>query len=393
MGRKKKINRYWNFKVLNEETDEHELTLEGEMTDSRPTDWWTGNAIAGCFICNDEFNEEWQNHKNASKLTVKVNSPGGDLYTGMAIRNKLAEYQGDLTIVNMGIMASAASLLATLGNATVKGYVGSVFMIHGVLGFLSGYYNKKDLKEYVKNFDAFDKSLAKMYSEKMNMSEDQIKSAIDKESYYVGEEAIENGLCDEIIETKNAELEIEVDENNDDEEDKQDSLKINGVQRYFRNGSTTLLNKVDESKVKRVHKNIKRKEKTIMNKDELIATYPQLIDEIVSERCADAVAQERKRLQEIERIENSIADKELVKQAKFGEKPKSAQELAYEAMTVANDQGKAFLGKREEQAKEVNKLPGAEVVNADPQVAKKENEAQQVSSAIESFNLLKGGVK
>lgn len=93
-----------------------------------------------------------------------------------------------------------------------------------------------------------------------------------------------------------------------------------------------------------------------MDKEELKQKYPELVQQIENEardKAQDggkedkirneAVEKERKRLQEIGEIESQIADKELVNEAKFGERPMTAQELAFEAMKLQKNAGKAFL--------------------------------------------------
>ena len=45
---------------------------------------------------------------NGADVTVNINSPGGDMFEGLAIYNLLREYEGRVTVKVLGIAASAA---------------------------------------------------------------------------------------------------------------------------------------------------------------------------------------------------------------------------------------------------------------------------------------------
>ncbi len=93
-----------------------------------------------------------------------------------------------------------------------------------------------------------------------------------------------------------------------------------------------------------------------MDLEELKRKYPELVQQIEDgarqQACAggqaedvraEALKQERERLKEIGEIENQIADKGLVDDAKFGENPMTAQELAFAAMKRQQETGRNFL--------------------------------------------------
>ena len=124
-----------------------------------------------------------------------------------------------------------------------------------------------------------------------------------------------------------------------------------------------------------------------MTLEELMKSDPALVEQIRNEAVAsvrsesneaaqNAVNSERKRLQEIESIENAIADKELVAKAKYGETAMSAQELAFKAMQQDAAAGKEFLANMQEGQKasgvnDVTSVPVSNVaMSADEQRAK-----------------------
>ena len=89
--------------------------------------------------------EDLEAVKGKSNITIKINSCGGDLYTGIAIHNAIKGLSGTKTVIVEGIAASAASVIMCAGDE-VQVYPGSMVMIHGVSGLLFDYYNLQDLK-------------------------------------------------------------------------------------------------------------------------------------------------------------------------------------------------------------------------------------------------------
>ena len=75
------------------------------------------------------------------------------------------------------------------------------------------------------------------------------------------------------------------------------------------------------------------------NIDDLRTEYPDLVSQIVADAQATAVQNERNRIADIEAIEASIGDAELVKNAKYGENPMTAEQLAYAAMKKHAERG------------------------------------------------------
>ncbi|WP_367672824.1 Clp protease ClpP, partial [Serratia symbiotica] len=53
---------------------------------------------------------------NGTDVTVNINSPGGDMFEGLAIYNLLREYPGKVTVKVLGLAASGASIIAMAGD-------------------------------------------------------------------------------------------------------------------------------------------------------------------------------------------------------------------------------------------------------------------------------------
>lgn len=62
-------------------------------------DWWTGEPEPGLYIAPESFMEDLAAVKGKSNITIKINSTGGDLYTGIAIHNAIKGLSGHKVVV------------------------------------------------------------------------------------------------------------------------------------------------------------------------------------------------------------------------------------------------------------------------------------------------------
>ncbi|MFG1417024.1 head maturation protease, ClpP-related [Xanthobacter sp. V0B-10] len=135
----------------------------------------------------------------ASPVTVNVNSPGGDMFEGLAIYNLLAEHPARVTVKVMGIAASAASVIAMAADDLLMG-TGSMLMIHRAWGVVVG--NRNDFADAADKFDTFDRSMAAIYSARTGIAENDILALLDGPSrtsdgtYMTASEAIDQKFAD-----------------------------------------------------------------------------------------------------------------------------------------------------------------------------------------------------
>lgn len=112
--------KFWNVASIGD--DEGEITLYGDVVSRQPVDWWTGEPEPGLYIAPESFMEDLAAVKGKSNITIKINSCGGDLYTGIAIHNAIRGLTGHKVVVVEGIAASAASVIGVA--AAEQLYVG-----------------------------------------------------------------------------------------------------------------------------------------------------------------------------------------------------------------------------------------------------------------------------
>ncbi|WP_407906781.1 head maturation protease, ClpP-related [Escherichia coli] len=133
---------------------------------------------------------------NGADVTVNINSPGGDLFEGLAIYNLLREYQGKVTVKVLGLAASAASVIAMAGD-TIQIGRGAFLMIHNCWGFVTG--NRLDFAAAAEAMQPFDNAMADIYASRSGLDPATVHQLMDAESYIGGSDAVEKGLADSLL--------------------------------------------------------------------------------------------------------------------------------------------------------------------------------------------------
>lgn len=132
----------------------------------------------------------------AGPLTVRINSPGGDVFDGVAIYNMLLDYPGEVTVTVDGLAASAASFIAMAGD-TIRMNRASQMMIHDASGFTWG--NAADMRAMAALLDQVSSTLAGIYAARTGTDADTWRARMLDETWYTAEAAVEAGLADETV--------------------------------------------------------------------------------------------------------------------------------------------------------------------------------------------------
>jgi hypothetical protein len=133
----------------------------------------------------------------------------------------------------------------------------------------------------------------------------------------------------------------------------------------------------------------------ITNVDELRAAHPDLVAQVENAARMEGANQERTRIQGIEAIQNAIADQSLIRNAKFGENPLTAEQLAFQAMQAQAALGTTMLANMEADNAASGAAQVATAPNAGPEV--KDNGPGDAKAAADEavrlFNMMNGGNK
>lgn len=366
------------------------IELWGDVYESQPIDMWTGKPLDIQCITMKDFKEALDKVQNCNSIELHLNSYGGDATVGIAIHNLLKATGKKITCVIDAVACSAAFTIAMAADE-VQVYPGSILMCHEVKSFMFGYYGNDDLKKIENGNTAYNNSAASMYSKKSGMSKAQCLNLMKKETWMYGEEAVNYGFADVLLEADEENPPVELINKttmkiNGVEHDisglnipddfianlggkgmSKESLKdklINAISSVFKNEADfeeevkeeAVIEEVEE---KPVVEEVVEEEKVdeVQEAEGEEEIKEEVVEENNQEVVNSAIEAERKRIQEIEAIANEI-DADLVQEAKFTNVC-DAKELALRAKQREAEKANQALDDliNDSEASKVNEVP------------------------------------
>lgn len=128
-------------------------------------------------------------------IRLRINSPGGDVFDGIAMFNDLVAYKGRVEVEVTGVAASAASIIAMAGD-TIRVAENAFLMIHNAWTLAIG--NRHDITEVAALLGQIDGALADTYAARADADRGEIVTMMDAETWMNGNEAVEKGFADEV---------------------------------------------------------------------------------------------------------------------------------------------------------------------------------------------------
>lgn len=360
-----------------EDGENAEITMYGEVVETHPTHWYTGEKLKGDYIAQDEFLQDLNSLAGARSLTIRMNSLGGDSLVGMVIHNRLRELSAKGTklicIVDGAAMSAASVIMSACGEVRIN--PASLVMIHRCWGYMWGGYNADNLREAANMFDAYDRAAVTTYQRKTGLDEAELLRLMSETTYLTGREAVEKGFADKLLEDAEP---LDIAASADGR-----SLFVRGRQFHLTPGmfAPDTIPTVTPGAPAPAAANTNPPAQTgseggrtmANNLEELRAENPELAAALMAEAEAAcrskadpagggapapqadanavtaAVQAEQKRIREIDEV-SALYDADTVRAAKYGENACTAQEMTYRAAQRAAQQGKTFLAAMEDDA-------------------------------------------
>lgn len=170
------------YRITNQAADEAEVMLYDEVGG------WLGATA-------DEFINDLRGI-TASKILLRVNSPGGSVTEGIAIANALRSHPANVTVQVDGVAASIASVIAMAGDH-VRMMPNALLMVHEASGLCVG--EAVDMIKMAELLDKISDNIAGAYAARAGGSEAEWRQVMKNETWYRGEEAVKAGLADEAV--------------------------------------------------------------------------------------------------------------------------------------------------------------------------------------------------
>ena len=286
--------KFWNL-VKNDEEKTAELILYGSIGSD---EYWDD-------ISDKVFKQDIENLGDVENITLHINSPGGSVFSAVAIANTLKNHKAKVTANIDGLAASAATIITSACD-TVRMPKNALFMIHNPITFAYG--NNQEMQKTVEMLDKVKNSIIETYLSKTKADKKTLSELMDNETWMDAETAKEYGFVDEIVDEEVGKEFVE------------NKLIINNMAfdiskfKNFRKAKDTVIdNKKNTKEVK-------------MTLEELKNQFPDLYDYVLNEGKKIGKEEEKERLKAIDDIGvNNYSD--LIENAKYVN-PISASELA-----------------------------------------------------------------
>ena len=324
--------KFWNV-MKNEEEKSAELILYGSI--GHDEDWDD--------ISDKAFKRDIENLGDVENITLHINSPGGSVFSAIAIANTLKNHKAKVTANIDGIAASAATIITSACDI-VRMPKNAHFMIHNPMTFAYG--NNQDMEKTLNMLNKVKDSIIETYLYKSNTDKETLSELMNEETWMDAETAKGYGFIDEII---NEDIEEEIIEN---------KLIINNmafdISKYknFKAGKAnksqnitplniTINSTGDAENIADEIKNIlsnknNNKEEEKMTLEELKNKFPELYDQIFNEGREAGENKENERMKAIDDMK-ILNYPDLVENAKYTEKIE-ASELAMKVLKKQNEE-------------------------------------------------------
>jgi ATP-dependent Clp protease, protease subunit len=131
-------------------------------------------------------------------VSLYINSPGGVVYSGLAIYDTMQFIKPDVQTICFGVAMSMGSLLLT-GGAQGKRMAlpNSRILIHQPSGGFQG--QSADVEIHAREILELRERVDEIYARHTGQSPERVHDDMDRDRYFTGEQALEYGLIDRVI--------------------------------------------------------------------------------------------------------------------------------------------------------------------------------------------------
>lgn len=140
--------------------------------------------------------EAWCQENGVERVTLRINSPGGNLADAMSIIDRMQASGLQLEAEVFGLAASAATLVA-MACSKVRMSKHSQWMVHHPFGVIAG--TLEDMETGLEMFKTYRAQAFAMYAEKTGKAAEVVMEDHAHDVWYSAEQAVAYGFVDEII--------------------------------------------------------------------------------------------------------------------------------------------------------------------------------------------------
>lgn len=153
------------------------------------------DEIGSFGIRAEAFRDQLKALGDVKDITLRINSPGGDVFDGLAIYNMLNRHKAQIHVTIDGIAASMASVIAMAGDTRTMPK-NAMMMIHNPWGVVIG--NADDMRDIADALDKIKSGMVTAYAARAKIPTDGIAAMMSDETWLTAEEALDAGFASAI---------------------------------------------------------------------------------------------------------------------------------------------------------------------------------------------------
>jgi ATP-dependent protease ClpP protease subunit len=158
-----------------------------------------GADFFGGGVSAESISAALQGMPHAKTILLRISSPGGNAYDGMAIRSMLAAHPAEKVCEVEGLAASAGSIIA-MACGTIRMHTGSALMIHEASARIADRgVNADDLRKMLAGIETLNDGMASVYAERTGLKKDAVREMMSAETWLTPDQAIAQGFADEQV--------------------------------------------------------------------------------------------------------------------------------------------------------------------------------------------------
>jgi len=162
---------------------------------NKPAEVLIYDYIGAFGVTAKDFNDQLKAVKG--DFILGINSPGGEVFTALAIFNMLERHKGRITVRIDGLAASSASFIAMAGDEVIMPE-NAMMMIHNPSAGVSG--TSVRMRQLAETLDKLAEGMVSAYATKSGLDRDEVVQLMTDETWMTADEAVEKGFADTVEE-------------------------------------------------------------------------------------------------------------------------------------------------------------------------------------------------
>jgi ATP-dependent Clp protease protease subunit len=133
-------------------------------------------------------------------ISIYINSPGGSIYSGLAIYDTMQFVKPDIATMCVGVAMSMGSLLLAAGAKGKRAVLpNSRILIHQPSAGFEG--QSTDIEIHAREILKVRERIDEIYAEHTNRPKEEVRADMERDRFFTAEQALAYGLVDRVLES------------------------------------------------------------------------------------------------------------------------------------------------------------------------------------------------